>query len=59
MDEKACWFAAIVSVIRRIIFLEDAVVDEMYGKKRIFVCALVEVLQTCDCEINEANRCLE
>lgn len=41
MDEKACRFAAIVSVVRRTIFLEDVVVDEMYGKERTFGCTLV------------------
>jgi hypothetical protein len=59
MDEKACWFAAIVSVVRRTIFLEDVVVDEMYAEERILVCPLVEVIQTCDCEIHEANMYLE
>ena len=38
IDEKACWFDAIVSVIQRAVFLEDVVVDEMYAKEKSFVC---------------------
>ena len=48
MDEKACWFDAIVSVIQRAVFLEDVAVDEMYATEKSFVCVSVEVLRTCD-----------
>jgi hypothetical protein len=59
MDEKACWFAAIVSAIWRTVFLDVVFVEKMDAQERGFACALVEALWACDCEINEANRCLE
>jgi hypothetical protein len=59
MDDKACWFVAIVSVIWITVFWDVVVVDEMYAQEGNFSCASLEVLRTCDREINEANRCLE
>ena len=59
MDEKACWFDVIVLVVDRTVLLDVVVVDEMYVQERSFACALMEILQTCDREINEANGCLE
>jgi hypothetical protein len=59
MDEKACWFVAIVSVVWRTVFLVGVVVDEMYAQERSLARTLEEVIWACDCETNEANRCLE